>query len=82
MDINAAQARVYGDHMVRQPAGFLCGDKEIALAMNPGALERQRRLCADLRVERIVPGAGHWIQQERPEETSRTILAFLDGIEW
>ena len=81
MDVNAAQARAYGDQIVRQPVGFLCGDREIALVMNPGALEGQRRLCPDIRLERIVPGAGHWIQQERPEDVSRALVEFLKGMQ-
>jgi pimeloyl-ACP methyl ester carboxylesterase len=25
----------------------------------------------------LVEGAGHWVQQEQPEEVSRLLLAFL-----
>jgi pimeloyl-ACP methyl ester carboxylesterase len=25
----------------------------------------------------ILPGAGHWIQQERPAETNAALIAFL-----
>jgi pimeloyl-ACP methyl ester carboxylesterase len=25
----------------------------------------------------LIDGAGHWVQQEQPEETSRLLLAFL-----
>jgi pimeloyl-ACP methyl ester carboxylesterase len=28
-----------------------------------------------------VPGAGHWIQQERPEETNEALLRFLAGLD-
>jgi len=27
----------------------------------------------------LVDGAGHWVQQEQPEEVSRLLLAFLKG---
>ena len=80
-DINMAQARAYGDQRVRQPAGFLAGDKEIVLAMFPGCVEGQRAICDDLRMERIVPGAGHWIQQERPEQVNAALLEFLRGLD-
>lgn len=31
----------------------------------------------DLRMQVVVPGAGHWIQQERAEEVNRLLLGFL-----
>ena len=79
-DRNEAQARAYGDQRVRQPAGFFAGDKEIVLAMFPGCVEDQRAICDDLRMERIVPGAGHWIQQERPAEVNAALLEFLRSV--
>lgn len=80
-DVNEAQAASYGDQIIRQPVGFLCGDREIVLAMFPGCVEAQRELCPDLRIERILPGAGHWIQQERPDEVSAALIEFLQGID-
>lgn len=81
MDTNSAQAKAYGERL-RQPTGFLCGEKEIALVMIPNALERQRELCDDLRMERIIPGAGHWVQQERPNEVSSALLEFLNDVKF
>lgn len=75
---NAAQATALPSEIIQQPAGFLCGDKEIVLAMFDNALEENRKLCADLRVETVLPGAGHWIQQERPAEVNAALIGFLD----
>lgn len=80
LDANAAQGRAYGAQRIRQPAGFLCGDKEILLSLAPGGLDRQRSLCDDLRCETILPDAGHWIQQERPEEVNAALIAFLSTL--
>jgi pimeloyl-ACP methyl ester carboxylesterase len=80
-DRNAADARAYGDNIIRQPAGFLAGDRELVLAMLPGQLENMRQATADLRVETLLPGAGHWIQQERPAETNCTLIEFLGSIQ-
>lgn len=70
----------YEDAIIRQPSAFLCGEKEILLDMFPGALEYQRAALADMRVETVVPGAGHWIQQERPAEVTESLLGFLAEI--
>lgn len=77
---NAADARAYGDNVIHQPAGFLAGDHEMVLAMLPGQLENMREKCTDLRAEISLPGAGHWVQQERPAEVNAALVAFLDGI--
>ncbi|WP_156764095.1 alpha/beta fold hydrolase [Mycobacterium sp. 852002-50816_SCH5313054-b] len=29
----------------------------------------------------LIEGAGHWLQQERPQEVNATLLEFLDGLE-
>jgi pimeloyl-ACP methyl ester carboxylesterase len=79
-DRNAADARAYGDNVIRQPAGFLAGERELVLAMLPGQLEAMRHATSDLRVENLLPGAGHWVQQERPEATNRALIAFLRGL--
>jgi pimeloyl-ACP methyl ester carboxylesterase len=34
----------------------------------------------DLRDLRVLPGAGHWIQQERPDEVNAFLLDFLRGL--
>jgi len=34
----------------------------------------------DLRACEIIEGAGHWIQQERPQEVNRILLRFLSEL--
>ncbi|ETI63708.1 epoxide hydrolase [Sphingobium sp. C100] len=79
-DTNEAQARAYGDQTIRQPTGFLCGDREIVLLMFDHGLETQRTLCPDLRMERILSGCGHWTPSERPTETTTALLEFLSDV--
>jgi pimeloyl-ACP methyl ester carboxylesterase len=35
---------------------------------------------SDLRAEVIVPGAGHWVQQQAPEAVNGALLDFLGGL--
>lgn len=79
-DANEAQARAYGDQTIRQPSGFLCGDREIVLLMFDRGLETQRTLCPDLRMERMLPGCGHWTPAERPAEVTAALLEFLSDV--
>jgi pimeloyl-ACP methyl ester carboxylesterase len=39
-----------------------------------------RQHVTDLRLVRIIDGAGHWIQQERPAEVNAALLEWLRGI--
>ncbi len=64
---------------IAQPAAFLAGSLEPVLGMIPGVdmVERMRAQCADLRLVRIMEGAGHWLQQERSAEVNAALLEFL-----
>lgn len=68
---------------IAQPAAFLAGRLEPVLGMIPGVdmVERMRAQCADLRLVRIMEGAGHWLQQERPAEVNAALLEFLGTLD-
>ena len=60
------------------PAMYIAGAADWGMHQKPGELERmQGEVCADFRGAHIVPGAGHWVQQEQPEKTSALLLDFL-----
>jgi pimeloyl-ACP methyl ester carboxylesterase len=37
----------------------------------------QHYACTDLRACELIDGAGHWVQQERPEAVVSCLIAFL-----
>ena len=37
------------------------------------------RVLPNLKQKLILEGAGHWIQQERPDEVNAALIAFLRG---
>jgi len=43
-------------------------------------MERMREQVADLRILRLIEGAGHWVQQERPAEVNAALLEFLRSL--
>jgi magnesium chelatase accessory protein len=57
------------------PALFLAGGRDAWIP--PGAVRRATRDCPTASVE-VVPGTGHLLHEERPEEIARRILAFSD----
>ena len=41
---------------------------------NPAGLAH---VLTDLRTNVVIPGVGHWVQQEAPEATNAALLEFL-----
>ena len=44
-------------------------------------VNEMERVLPNLRQKLIVDGAGHWIQQERPDEVNAALIAFLKKLE-
>ena len=38
------------------------------------------RVAKDFRGAVLIPGIGHWVQQEAPEETNQAMSEFLNSI--
>jgi len=61
---------------IEQPALFISGDRDL-IRMNPDFEEQMRAVVDDLRDVIILPGIGHWTQQEAPLATNEALLRFL-----
>src|SRR5215470_4108294 len=70
------------DKCVAQPAAFIAGSLEPVLHYLPGVdlIETMRTRVAALRLVRLIEGAGHWVQQERPGEVNAALTTFLRGL--
>jgi pimeloyl-ACP methyl ester carboxylesterase len=81
-EIDFAQQAEIADRRIEQPAAFIAGQLDPVLAFIPGVdlVEVMRQHVTDLRLVRIIDGAGHWIQQERPAEVNAALLEWLRGI--
>jgi pimeloyl-ACP methyl ester carboxylesterase len=67
------------DHVIKQPALFIAGDRDLVLRIMPGAdlVARMADTLADLRAAHILPGIGHWTQQEAPDQVSGLLIDWL-----
>jgi 2-hydroxy-6-oxonona-2,4-dienedioate hydrolase len=62
------------------PLQLIWGEQDrMATPSISARVERCRRVRPQLRLD-LVPGAGHWVQYERPGEFNRVLTQFLDGI--
>jgi len=79
IDRNWELTAPWQDAQIRQPALFIAGARDPVItgligAKRVGELEK---VLPNLTRKLIIDGAGHWIQQERPDEVNAALLAFL-----
>jgi pimeloyl-ACP methyl ester carboxylesterase len=80
LDANWAATAFLQDARIRVPAGFAVGERDPVRHYAGPAEAGLKDWLADLRLQRVIPGAGHWIQQERPDEVNRLLLDFLGQV--
>lgn len=78
IDRNWELTESVADRHVVQPAFFLTGELDPVRRFMPAAA--MQGWVDDLRAEIVVPGAGHWVQQQAPDAVNAALLAFLAGL--
>jgi pimeloyl-ACP methyl ester carboxylesterase len=57
---------------------FIAGKSDWGRYQRPGNLERmQTSACTHMQGCYVLDGAGHWVQQEQPEQVSTLLTQFL-----
>ena len=76
---NTAELRMFSGRTIDVPSLFIAGKSDWGVYQRPGAFESmQKTVCTQMRDAHLVDGAGHWVQQEQPEQASRLLIWFLD----
>jgi pimeloyl-ACP methyl ester carboxylesterase len=67
------------DAQIHQPSLFIAGSKDSVITGLIGAKRvlDMERVLPNLKQKLIIDDAGHWIQQERPEEVNAALIGFL-----
>jgi epoxide hydrolase A/B len=64
-----------------QPSMFAVGERDCVLAMIGGETSKiVEASMPNCRKQVIIPGAGHWIQQERPQQINQLLVDFAKGL--
>jgi pimeloyl-ACP methyl ester carboxylesterase len=79
MDLDWHDLESLAQANVDVPALFVAGDRDMSM-MRPTAIEDMAKRVPQLRGAIVLPGKGHWIQQEAPAEVDEALLKFLGSL--
>ena len=78
IDRNWGLTASVAERRVEQPAFFLTGELDLVRGFMPA--EAMSGWVTDLRAQVVIPGAGHWVQQQAPAEVNAALLGFLETL--
>ncbi|TIV73892.1 MAG: alpha/beta hydrolase [Mesorhizobium sp.] len=67
---------------IKVPALYMAGNRDLVVAF-PGMdqlLANLRNFIPQIRDTLMLPGCGHWTQQERPDEVNAAMIEFLRSL--
>ena len=79
IDHNWVLTAAFDGMKIEQPALFVAGDRDV-VPFGDEAEQRMRAVVTDLRDAVVLPGIGHWTQQEAPDAVNEALLGFLKGL--
>ncbi len=73
-----AELQLWSGRTIDVPSCFISGRQDWGTFQRPGVFEAmQSSVCIAMIGCHLVDGAGHWVQQEQPEQVRRLLLQFL-----
>ena len=77
LDRNWAMTPFLDDARILQEALFIAGEKDAVVAMHAEEFKTLEANIPNLKKKVLLPGIGHWTQQEHPDEVNRLLIEFL-----
>lgn len=72
---------VFSSRPIEVPALFIGGQLDGPTRIGTKAISRFEQTLPRLHESVILPGCGHWVQQERPDEVNAKLLEFLAAVD-
>jgi pimeloyl-ACP methyl ester carboxylesterase len=73
-----AELQTWSGRSIEVPSCFISGKQDWGTYQRPGVYEAmQQRACTRMLGCHLIEGAGHWVQQEQPEQVTQLLLEFL-----
>ena len=77
---NQRVMQAFAGKKIDVPTIFIAGESDWGAFQRPGSLElMESRACSDFRGTNLIPGAGHWVQQEQPLKVAELILEHIES---
>jgi pimeloyl-ACP methyl ester carboxylesterase len=79
LDRNWELTAAWHGALIQPPALYVAGDRDLVVRVpgTPELISNLSTFVPNLRQTVMLPGCGHWTQQERPEEVSAAMIEFL-----
>ncbi|KDR80053.1 hypothetical protein GALMADRAFT_1176779 [Galerina marginata CBS 339.88] len=77
------ELNIFVGKQIEVPAMFIAGAQDWGVFQFPGAAEAMRtKVCRDMKEEDfvLIDGAGHWVQQEKPDAVVQHLLRFVKSL--
>ena len=81
LDLNWSLTACLQDARIRQPSLFIVGERDPVRHYAGQHEATLKDWLTDLRGAHVLNGAGHWLQQERPDAVNGLLLEFLRGLD-
>jgi pimeloyl-ACP methyl ester carboxylesterase len=82
MQLNWELMGAWTDAAILTPALYIMGERDVVVHF-PGysqVIAIMRRAVPQLKEMILLPGCGHWTQEERPQELNSALIDFLKGL--
>ncbi len=80
VDRNFAETAFARDKQIEVPALFIVGEKDPVRLYTAKAAAELERWVPKLQESYVIASAGHWLQQERPDEVNARLIRFLNNL--
>ena len=73
-----AEMLTFSGRSIDVPSMYIAGKSDWGVYQTPGAVDKMRTTaCTHMVGFHLIDGAGHWVQQEQPEQVTSLLLGFL-----
>jgi pimeloyl-ACP methyl ester carboxylesterase len=73
-----AEMHTFSGRTIDVPSQYIAGKSDWGVYQTPGAVDKMRTsACTRMVGFHLIDGAGHWVQQEQPEQVGTLLVQFL-----